>query len=92
MRKYNYKIMVTIRGDVHTINSNNLMDCSTSINSLLGYDFVSKHVLINWMCRKKKSGRYDFIDIKRSRYSESESESDDITSLPNSEISSSIKS
>jgi hypothetical protein len=66
MRKYKYEIVVTIKGDAHTIHTVNLLECATAINSLLGYDLLSRNILINWMCREKKSSKYDFIDIRRS--------------------------
>ena len=33
------------------------------INASVGYNMVSRTVVINWICRKKKSKKYDWIDI-----------------------------
>jgi hypothetical protein len=34
------------------------------INANVGYNMVSKTVIINWICRKKKSKKYDWIDVQ----------------------------
>lgn len=35
-----------------------------AINESVGYKMVSKTVIINWICRKKKSEKYNWIDVQ----------------------------
>jgi hypothetical protein len=39
-------------------------DIADVINSSVGYNMVSRTVIINWICRKKKSKKYDWIDVQ----------------------------
>ena len=33
------------------------------INIVVGWKLVSRAVVVNWLCRKNKSAKYDFISI-----------------------------
>ena len=58
-----YQVSVSIAGNTHTFPAKTYSDMATSINNCVGYDLVSKVIVINWLSRGKKSPRYNFIAI-----------------------------
>ena len=73
MKKYNYNISSLINNDYHFLRCQDFSECAEKINNVLGYNLVSKNIIVNWMCRNKKSTKYNFITIDRMPYSTSDS-------------------
>ena len=65
MRRPRYTISITLNGTTHTATATSHHDCGRTINDTLGYPLVSTNVIINWLSRKSKSPKYDFITIQK---------------------------
>lgn len=60
-----YTIQITLDGTTHTLAAATHRGCRQAINAHLGHPLVSDTVVTNWMSRKTKSPKYDFITIHR---------------------------
>ena len=60
-----YTITIELNGQTHVHHASTHAGVAESINTTIGYDAVSRAVVINWLCRKVKSPKYGFITITR---------------------------
>lgn len=60
-----YTIYINTRGDTVTLSARTHKEIVDLINARVGYNMVSKNVIINWLSRNKKSKRYDFVRVVR---------------------------
>ena len=58
-----YTIHITLNGTTHTLAASTHRGCRRAINTHLGHALVSDTIVTNWMSRKAKSAKYDFITI-----------------------------
>jgi hypothetical protein len=64
MKPPRYTTTITLKGTTHTTFASTHAGIAENINRILGYNAVSKCVVINWLSRKVKSKKYKFIDIQ----------------------------
>ena len=60
-----YAITITLNGKAHIAHASTHEAVAKSINTALGYDAVSRVVIINWLSRNNKSSKYKFIEVRR---------------------------
>lgn len=58
-----YIIHITLNDTTHILQADTHSGCRCAINTHLGHPLVSDIVVTNWMSRKTKSAKYDFITI-----------------------------
>ena len=64
--KYRITLNHNLPGDVEPIElyANTHQDIANVINANVGYSMLTKTVIVNWICRKKKSEKYSWIDVQ----------------------------
>jgi len=63
--KRNYTVSITLREGRQPIvlTASTHKQIADVINGAVGWPLVSRAVIVNWLCRKNKSPKYDFISI-----------------------------
>jgi hypothetical protein len=64
--KYRITLNPNLHGDAEPVElyANSHQDIADVINANVGYSMLTKTVIINWICRKKKSEKYSWIDVQ----------------------------
>jgi hypothetical protein len=73
MKSTYYKVSLKLKNkDPYEFTSNSLDNLVLHINELLedyqlGNQIITKNMVVNWICRNKKSSKYNYIDIEKKK-------------------------
>lgn len=71
MKSTYYKVTLNLKNkEPYQFTSNSLDNLVLHINELLedynlGNQLITKNIVVNWICRNKKSKKYSYIDIEK---------------------------
>jgi len=58
-----YTVSVQLGSESTTTEAKTYQQIADQVNAIVGYDVVSKNIIVNWLSRGRKSKKYSFITI-----------------------------
>ncbi len=58
-----YTVSVQLGSQSTTMEAKTYQEIADQVNDLVGYNVVSKNIIVNWLSRGRKSKKYSFITI-----------------------------
>ena len=58
-----YTVSVQLGNESTTTEAKTYQQIADQVNAIVGYDAVSKNIIVNWLSRGRKSKKYSFITI-----------------------------
>jgi hypothetical protein len=58
-----YTVSVQLGSESTTTVAKTYQQIADQVNAIVGYDVVSKNIIVNWLSRGRKSKKYSFITI-----------------------------
>jgi hypothetical protein len=60
-----YTIHLALTTGDATLHASTHQEVAAKINEAIGYPMVTRAVVINWLCRRKKAAKYGFVSVTK---------------------------
>lgn len=61
-----YTIHLALTTGDTILHASSHQEVAAKINEAIGYPMVTRTVVINWLCRRKKAAKYGFVSVSKS--------------------------